>query len=54
LSEKNDLKAEYPEVLAKLKAKLAEFAAAAVEPNIPPNRPPRGFKVPEVWGESTK
>jgi arylsulfatase A-like enzyme len=53
-SEKNDLKAEYPEVLAKLKAKLAELAAAAVEPNIPPNRAPRGFKAPEVWGESTK
>ena len=50
-SEKNDLKDEHPEVFAQLKAKLAELSDAAVKPNIPPNRPPRGFHVPEVWGE---
>ena len=53
-SEKNDVKGEHPNVFAKLKAKLAELAAAAVTPNIPPNRPPESFVVPEVWGESPK
>jgi len=50
-TEKNDVKDRHPEVFAKLKAKLAEFADAAVPPNIPPNKAPKDFEVPEVWGE---
>ena len=38
--------------IGKLKAKLAELAENAEAPNIPPNQPPEGFEVPEVWGES--
>ena len=51
VSEKNDLKGEKPEEFARLKTKLEELAKAAVTPNIPPNKAPSGFKVPEVWGE---
>ena len=51
-SEKNDVKEDHPEEFGKLKAKLAELADAAVPPNIPPNRAPKGFRVPTVWGES--
>ena len=51
-SEKSDVKKKKPEVFARLKTRLAELAEAATTPNIPPNRAPRGFKVPSVWGES--
>ena len=51
-AEENNLKVDHPEVFRELKAKLAELADAAMPPNIPPNRVPRGFKVPRVWGES--
>jgi arylsulfatase A-like enzyme len=51
-SEKHDLQDEHPQVFGKLKAKLAELAKTAAPPNIPPNRPPKGFEVPKVWGES--
>ena len=50
-SEKSDLKEEQPEIFAKLKAKYNELARSAVKPNIPPNRAPKGFVVPKVWGE---
>lgn len=50
-SEKNDVKDDHAEVFARLKAKLTDLAEAAATPNIPPNQPPRGFKVPRVWGE---
>lgn len=50
-SEKNDVKQDQPEQFARLKSKLTELAEAAVTPNIPPNKAPRGFKVPSVWGE---
>lgn len=50
-SESNDIKDEHPEVFEKLKAKLEEFAAQAVEPHLLPNKAPDGFRSPEVWGE---
>lgn len=50
-SEKNDLKRDHPLIFQNLKAKLAEFAEAAVTPNIPPNQAPQGFRSPSVWGE---
>lgn len=49
--EKNDIREEHPDVFAKLEAKLAELAGAASPANIPPNKPPQGFRVPKVWGE---
>ena len=51
-SEKTDLSREKPEIFDRLKKKLAALAAEAVEPNIPPNRAPAGFVVPEVWGQA--
>lgn len=51
-SEKKNLRNTQPKVFSRLKEKLAELAAAAAEPNIPPNKAPAGFKVPAVWGES--
>lgn len=47
--EKNDLAASRPNKLAELRERLEEYADAAVEPNIPPNRMPADFKVPNVW-----
>jgi len=49
-SEKQDVRANRPKVFARLKAKLNELSDAAVEPNIPPNKAPTGFTVPDVWG----
>lgn len=51
-SEKNDLSDEQPEVMTQLQEKLAELAKTAVEPNIPPNRPPPGFRSPKIWGQT--
>lgn len=51
ISEKNDVKAQQPEVFQRLRNQLAKLTVEAVPPNIPPNRAPRGFKVPKVWGE---
>jgi arylsulfatase A-like enzyme len=51
-SEKNDVSAEHPEVMKQLQHKLATLAKTAAEPNIPPNRPPPGFKSPQVWGHT--
>ncbi len=50
-SEQWDLSGQRPEVLARLKEQMAALASEAVPPNIAPNRPPAGFKVPEVWGQ---
>lgn len=47
--EKQDLSQERPQKFEKLKQRLQEFADAAVDPNIPPNRMPKDFKVPKVW-----
>lgn len=50
--EKNDLREQHPDVFVKLQARLEELRAAAAPARIPPNEAPRGFQVPEVWGES--
>lgn len=49
--EKNDVSHQHPKVFERMKALLAKLADEAVEPNIPPNAPPEGFVVPQVWGE---
>jgi arylsulfatase A-like enzyme len=51
-SEKQDVSRQQPQVTKRLKAKLAALAAEAVEPNIPPNKPPVGFQSPKVWGNA--
>ena len=48
--EKNDLAQSMPEKLAALKAVLTKFEKESVKANIPPNRMPSDFKVPEIWG----
>jgi hypothetical protein len=50
-SEQRDLSGQRPEVLTRLKEQMAALASEAAPPNIPPNRPPAGFNVPEVWGQ---
>mgnify|MGYP002623891896 FL=1 len=50
--ETTDLKEQHKQVFAELKARLAKLSDEAAKPNIPPNRPPQGFEVPKVWGES--
>ena len=50
-SEKRDVKDRHEEVFNRLKSKLSELSKAAVPPNIPPNRAPKGFETPDVWGE---
>lgn len=51
-SEKKNVAANRPKMVARLKAKLTELGNAAAAPNIPPNKAPAGFKVPAVWGET--
>ena len=51
ISEKTDLKPQHPDVFKRLQQQLAKLTTEAAAPNIPPNRAPRGFKVPKVWGE---
>ncbi len=48
--EKNNLVDKYPQKFRELKRRLEQYAAEAVEPNIPPNRMPKDFKVPKAWG----
>jgi arylsulfatase A-like enzyme len=48
--EKNNLVEKYPQKFRELKHRLEQYANEAVEPNIPPNRMPKDFKVPKVWG----
>ncbi|MHC4326058.1 MAG: arylsulfatase B [Planctomycetota bacterium] len=48
--EKNNLSRNNPQKLRQLKRRLEFYAGQAARPNIPPNRMPKDFKVPEVWG----
>ncbi len=50
-AEKDDQRHLQPEIFARLQAQLRAIRAAAVQPNIPPNRAPASFEVPAVWGE---
>ncbi len=50
--EEHELSKSNPDVLKRLKEKLAKFQREAVEPNIAPNRPPKGFRTPNVWGQT--
>ncbi len=50
--EKKDRSGDEPKVLARLQEKLKALKAESVRPNIPPNEPPAGFAVPEVWGQA--
>jgi len=49
--EKNDLSKKNPQKLRELKRRLEAYADRAVRPNVPPNRMPKDFKVPRVWGQ---
>jgi len=49
-SEKNDLSGKNPQKLRELKSRLEVYASRAARPNVPPNRMPKDFKVPKVWG----
>ena len=54
-SDPNESENQYskrPEIAARLKKLLDDYRLAAVQPNIPPNRAPAGFKTPTVWGEA--
>ena len=51
-AEQHELSGRHPDVLARLKQELAEFAEASVHPNIPPNNPPEGFRTPAIWGQT--
>ena len=48
--EKNDLSEKNPQKLRELKLRLESYASQAVKPNVPPNRMPKDFKVPKIWG----
>ncbi|UCG57781.1 MAG: sulfatase-like hydrolase/transferase [Phycisphaerales bacterium] len=48
--EKNNLIEEHPQRFKELKHRLEVYMNQAVTPNVPPNRMPRGFKVPKAWG----
>jgi arylsulfatase A-like enzyme len=48
--EQNSLADEHPQKLRELKRRLELYAGQAVKPNVPPNRMPKDFKVPETWG----
>jgi arylsulfatase A-like enzyme len=41
-------------VFDQLKKQIAGLRREMAKPHIPPNRPPAGFRVPKVWGESAK
>lgn len=49
--EKKNLYTKRPKIAARLKKKLEDYRRNAVPPNIPPNRAPADFQIPEVWGE---
>ncbi len=51
-SEKRDLSQMRPDVVQRLKKRLAQLQREAAEPNIAPNRPPDGFQSPKVWGSA--
>ena len=47
--EKSEQTASRPEVFARLRERLKDYADSALPPNIPPNKMPADFKVPKVW-----
>jgi arylsulfatase A-like enzyme len=49
--EKNNQRSQKPAIFARMRNQLEAIRAAAVKPNLLPNRSPAGFKVPAVWGE---
>ena len=51
-AERENLYNKRPKIATRLKKLLEEYGRMAVKPNIPPNRAPKEFKVPAVWGES--
>lgn len=51
-TEKQDVSGQQPDITKRLQARLAVLAAEAVKPNIPPNRPPKGFQSPKIWGHT--
>ncbi len=51
-SEKQDVSDMHPDIVQRLRNKLDQLAGEAVEANIPPNRPPQGFRVPKTWGHA--
>lgn len=51
-AERVNLYGRRSEVAQRLQKMLDAFGHSAVEPNIPPNRAPEGFKSPAVWGEA--
>ncbi|MBC8468861.1 MAG: sulfatase-like hydrolase/transferase [Planctomycetes bacterium] len=48
--EKSNLADKYPQKFQELKLRLEHYAKEAVPANIPPNKMPKDFKVPKVWG----
>jgi len=50
-SEKQNVRDKHPQVFAKLQSTLINLRNTSARPNIPPNRPPNGFKVPKIWGQ---
>jgi arylsulfatase A-like enzyme len=48
--EKDDLIDKYPRKFQELKQRLELYAGQAVAPNVPPNKMPKDFKVPKIWG----
>ena len=48
--EKNNLIEKYPLKSQELKRRLELYATQAAVPNVPPNKMPKGFKVPKIWG----
>ncbi len=50
-AESKNLFQERSEIAQRLLDELKRYRRDGVKPNIPPNVPPPGFQVPEVWGE---
>lgn len=50
--EQKNLYSDRPAIAKRLQQRLLAYQREAVEPNIPPNQAPDGFKSPEVWGET--
>ncbi len=51
-SEANNVSGKFPDVVIRLRTKLAAIASEAVKPNIAPNKPSADFKSPKIWGNS--
>jgi len=50
--ETNNVIEKYPQKFQELRRRLELYAGQAVKPNVPPNRKPKDFTVPEVWGHA--